>query len=241
MKVLRFFLKLVLVLLVLAGIGGGVFYYMNHRPVPDSVQSTEADKLAEKMLEALNYKALQNTRYLKWKFNGSNAYLYDRDLGIVNVKWDINEVELFLNEPDRNTAFVNGTEVEGKEERESLASEALKKFNNDSFWLLGPYKIFEEGVKRSVVEVDDGSKGLMVEYTTGGDTPGDKYLWLLNDSYFPYACRMWVQILPVGGTEASWDDWMVTETGAYLPKSHKMLTFTIDMGEVDGFNERPKP
>lgn len=45
---------------------------------------------------------------------------------------------------------------------------------------------------------------------------------------------MWTSILPIDGLEASWSDWIITESGAQLPKSHKLLFFTIDMGEVKG-------
>ena len=109
-------------------------------------------------------------------------------------------------------------------------------FNNDSFWLVAPYKIFDEGTERSLVSLEDGSQALLVTYTSGGSTPGDSYLWLLNENEIPYAYKMWVKIIPVGGVEASWDHWTKMESGAYLPKSHKMGPITLSMGDVRGFN-----
>lgn len=241
MKIVKRLLFFLLMLLFLGGIGAAVYYFLNNENAPETVVSSEADELAKKMLEALNYNALKKTRYLKWSFNQSTHYLYDQFLGVVNVQWDENEVELFLTQPERNTVYQDGTELTSEEEKAELISTAIRKFNNDSFWLLAPYKVFDEGTLRSIVELEEGGKGLMVEYTEGGDTPGDKYLWLLDERGFPYAYRMWVQILPIGGTEASWDDWVVTETGAFLPKSHKIEGIaTLDMGDVQGFNNKSR-
>ena len=69
----------------------------------------------------------------------------------------------------------------------------------------------------------------------GGTTPGDSYLWLVDDKGFPKAYQMWVDIIPIGGLEASWDDWMTTKSGALLPKTHRLGPMTIDMGSVRGY------
>ena len=47
---------------------------------------------------------------------------------------------------------------------------------------------------------------------------------------------MWVDILPIDGLEASWDQWTTTQSGAKLPTSHKFMVFNLDMGEVIGLN-----
>lgn len=84
--------------------------------------------------------------------------------------------------------------------------------------------------------MDDGSDALLITYTTGGSTPGDSYLWLLNDDGFPNAFKMWVDIIPIGGINATWDDWLVTESGVFLPKSHKVGPMTLNMGDVEAKN-----
>ncbi|MEO1030456.1 MAG: hypothetical protein AAFX55_03575 [Bacteroidota bacterium] len=47
---------------------------------------------------------------------------------------------------------------------------------------------------------------------------------------------MWVDILPIDGLEATWDNWITTESGALLPTSHKLLVLDLDMGEVKGLS-----
>ena len=116
-----------------------------------------------------------------------------------------------------------------------MIDKALKNFNNDSFWLVAPYKVFDQGTQRAIVELKNGTNGLLVTYNSGGTTPGDSYLWILNENGFPSAYKMWVSIIPIGGLEASWDDWLVTQSGAFLPKSHKLGPLTLSMGDVKGY------
>jgi len=73
-----------------------------------------------------------------------------------------------------------------------------------------------------------------VTYTSGGSTPGDSYLWLLEDSGKPRAYKMWTSILPIQGLEASWSDWTTTESGAQLPLGHNLIFMGLSMGEVIG-------
>ena len=130
---------------------------------------------------------------------------------------------------------VDGASVPASE-KDDLIQKAVKMFNNDSFWLVAPYKVFDQGTKRSVVNLENGDKALLVTYTSGGSTPGDSYLWLLDENGLPYAFKMWVKIIPVGGIEASWDNWTKMESGAYLPQSHKLGPLTLSMGNIRGFN-----
>jgi hypothetical protein len=45
---------------------------------------------------------------------------------------------------------------------------------------------------------------------------------------------MWVGILPIGGLEATWENWITTESGAQLPTAHKLLFLGLEMGDVKG-------
>src|SRR5690606_137362 len=120
--------------------------------------------------------------------------------------------------------------------REKLIKKARSFFYNDSFWLVAPFKVFDPGTERSIVSLKDGKQGLLVTYTSGGDTPGDSYLWTLQPNGFPVSFRMWVSIIPIGGIEVGWDAWQVTESGAFLPGKHRIGPITLDIGNVRGYN-----
>lgn len=226
------FLKILVILIL----GLVIFLWIKHEPLPEGSEPQQADKLAVKMLNALNHEKYKSTRFLEWSFqNGANNYKWDKETGTVVVKWDDYNVRLDLVTHASSTAEKAGTML-SDEEKDKITSKALKLFNNDSFWLVAPFKVFDRGTTRSLVALEDGSKGLLVTYSEGGTTPGDSYLWVLNENGFPICYKMWVKIIPLGGLEATWDDWQVMESGAFLPKSHQLGPFTLGMGDVRAYN-----
>ena len=189
-----------------------------------------------KMLSAIHFDAYKKTRFLEWSFQGGkNTYLWDKYNRKVVVRWDNIEVQLNLIDADKSSVLENGHPVAGKK-RQELQKKALKNFNNDSFWLVAPYKIFDKGTKRGLVQLKEGKLGLLVTYSKGGDTPGDSYLWELNNDGLPIRFRMWVQILPFKGIAASWEGWTEMESGILLPQTHKIGPLTLDMGTIKAYN-----
>jgi hypothetical protein len=219
-----------LILLILVGVGLKYIYFND--PVPAGENPEKADILAQKMLEALDYDAYKNTRYLSWSYQGGrNHYSWDKTMGKVRVEWDEYTAFINLNDPDKSTIEAKGKSI-NEAERNELINKALSYFNNDSFWLVAPFKVFDKGTRRSLVPQDDGTTDLLVTYTKGGDTPGDSYLWRLNDDKLPVSFKMWVKIIPLNGLEASWEGWHITESGALLPQTHSLGPFSLDLGTV---------
>lgn len=218
-------------LLLIGGIVLAVFYFKNNESLPSGKQGTKADELATKMLDALNYEAYKNTRFIEWSFRGKRFYKWDKQKNIVEVSWDTNKVILHTKEPEKSIVLIDGKENDNKE----ILQKSIDYFNNDSFWLVAPYKVFDSGIERRLVQYE-GKDALLVTYTTGGSTPGDSYLWILDKNDRPTSYKMWVSIIPTGGTEASWSDWITTESGAILPTKHEMAIGVLDMGDVKGYN-----
>ena len=226
-------LKITGILLVLLVLGVIIAGSIAHEPLPKGKKGPEADALARKMLATLNHGAYQETKHLAWSFNnGAHTYAWDKNSNSCDVKWKDYTVQLNLQHPEQSMVHKAGREF--NENTDDIIQKALAMFHNDSFWLVAPYKVFDPGTERRLVTLEDGTEALLVTYTSGGTTPGDSYLWLLNDNGFPNAFKMWVNIIPIGGIEASWDDWLVTESGAFLPKTHKLGPINLDMGPVRG-------
>lgn len=218
-------------LLLVGAIVLAVFYFKNNESLPTGKQGPRADALATKMLKALNYEAYKTTRFIEWSFRRKHFYKWDKQENIVEVSWDSNKVNLYTKSPEKSIVLVDGKEVENKE----ILQKAIDFFNNDSFWLVAPYKVFENGIERRIVEYE-GKEALLVTYTTGGSTPGDSYLWILDEKGRPTSYKMWVSIIPTGGMEATWNDWITTESGAVLPTKHEMSVGTLNMGNVKAYN-----
>ncbi|MFS4468222.1 hypothetical protein [Maribacter sp. 2210JD10-5] len=233
MKKLLKILGVILGLLLLFLIGLGIYL---HEPLPEGKFGPKADALAEKMMKSLNYETYRNTQFLEWSYRGgANDYKWDKHNQTVEIRWDNYFVSLDLINIESSKSFENEERLTGSE-NESVIGKALKSFYNDSFWLVAPYKVMDKGTKLSIVILEDGSEALLVTYMEGGSTPGDSYLWLLQPNGFPKSFKMWVSIIPVGGLEATWDDWAVMESGCFLPKSHVFGPLELSMGNVRGYN-----
>jgi len=213
----------------------GFMYLKYDEDLPTGKQGPEADKLATKMLEALNEEAYLNTDYLEWTFKDRHHYKWYKSDNICEVYWDDFTVILDFNNTSNSKVFVVKQEYKGVEKQDYIIK-AENYFNNDSFWLVAPYKVFDASAERRLVTTEDNEKALLVTYTSGGSTPGDSYLWHLDTEGKPRSYQMWVDILPINGLEATWENWVTTESGAKLPTFHKLLFLGLEMGDVKGLN-----
>jgi hypothetical protein len=211
----------------------GFMYFKYNEDLPAGQQGAKADQLANKMLKALNEDAYLSTDYLEWTFKGVHHYKWYKSDRTCEVSWDKLTVLLDLENQDNSKVFVAEQEYNGIEKQEYV-DKATNYFNNDSFWLVAPYKVFDQGTQRRLVKTEDDKEALLITYTAGGSTPGDSYLWHLDATGKPKSFQMWVDILPIKGLEATWEKWITTESGAQLPAFHKFLFLGIEMDGVKG-------
>lgn len=205
----------------------GYVLFKYNEDLPTGISGEKADMLAHKMLNSLNHEAYKNTNYIAWNFKRRHRYEWQKQDNICDVYWKEFRVTLNLNNPDLSKAYVHSFKVENNIAKE-LKEKALKYFYNDSFWLVAPYTVFNKNVDRKLVS----ENSLLVTYNSGGDTPGDSYLWELDADGKPISFKIWASILPIDGLEASWTDWTITETGAMLPTFHKLLFFGLEMDGI---------
>lgn len=232
---MRKFFKIIGVLVVLLVVTFLVIFFSKNEALPTGEKGEKAEELAQKMLIAINHEAFENAELLEWSFRGTNSYKWYKQEGKVVVSWNENKVILNTNSPEQSEVYVKGEKVTNNE----LINKAQGYFNNDSFWLIAPHKIMDNGVERSIVKVND-KDALMVTYTSGGTTPGDSYLWMLNENYFPTSYKMWTNIIPIGGVEATWSDWKDTEAGFKLPTKHTANLFDLSINMGDPKASTPK-
>ena len=128
-------LKIIGTLIILLILSIGVYYVTTNEPLPEGAQGKEADELAEKMMSAINKRAFDSTEILTWSFRQKHHYIWKKQEGLVIVSWD--DISITLNLNDHSKSIGSSPE---------LIQTALDFFNNDSFWLVAPYKVFDEGV-----------------------------------------------------------------------------------------------
>jgi uncharacterized protein YpmB len=197
-----------------------VFLYFVSTPLPEGQQGAKAEALTDKIQAAINQTAWDSTAAVSFSFRGNHHYLWDKKRNLVQVEWGDKKV-LY------NTQTIDGIAYENdKKLTDSEKIDAIKKgndyFNNDSFWLIAPFKLRDAGTTRSIV-MQDNQEALMITYASGGSTPGDSYVWLVDQNYMPKAWRMWVSIIPVGGLETTWENWKTFQNNLKIATSHKGL------------------
>lgn len=203
---------------------------MANETKPTGTPSPEADALAQKMLTAVDAAAWDTTHYIQWTFKGMHDFLWDKQRNFVQVSWE--DVKVLLNtKMVSGKAFRNGEEL-GGDEANALVQEAWGFFCNDSFWLNAVVKAFDPGTERSLVTLEDGREGLMVTYSSGGVTPGDSYVWILDENGLPTSYKMWVSIIPIGGMEFTWESWETLPTGAKVATLHKSKILELDISNL---------
>jgi len=213
----------------------GFLYFKYNEDLPTGIKGKEADALAHKMLKALNHEAYNNTTTIEWTFKKRHHYKWDKQKNICEVSWKDYKVNLDLNTMSNSEAFVHSFIIKN-ELTQDLIDKALNYFNNDSFWLVAPYKVFDKGTERQLVTLENKKEALLVTYNAGGSTPGDSYLWLLDETGKPKSFKMWTSILPIDGLEASWSDWTTTETGVELPTFHKLMVLGLEIDDIKTSN-----
>lgn len=204
----------------------GFLYFKHHQDLPNGTEGKLADDLATKMLVALNYEAYTSTDYIEWTFKNRRHYEWEKTEGFCDVFWKEYKIRLDLKDHTKSKAYVHGFTIEGDMGIE-LVDKALKYYNNDVFWLIAPFQVFNENVTRKLVSLPDNKKGLLVTYRNNAS-----YLWHFDSTSKPSYFNMWDKKTPINGLSASWSDWQIAETGVKLPTFHKILYFGLEISDI---------
>lgn len=220
-------LGVLVALLAVFVLGAWLLY---RHPMPAAAHG-DADALARRMLAAVHADDWARTGAVRWTFFNGDRHLWDRTRSLDRFEHGDQRVLIDLN--TRRGAAWRGDRALSGAELDAALDTAWRRWINDSFWLNPVVKAFDEGVTRSVVRVE-GRDALLLRYRSGGVTPGDSYLWLLDENGRPRAWRMWVSVIPVGGMEASWEGWTRLSTGALVATRHTLGPRRMELRDVAG-------
>jgi len=219
----RIIIRGLLALVALIAVALVALALLLRHPMPTGTPGPEADALARRIAAAVGDDAWKRTGAVRFSFGGRNHYLWDRTRELARVRFGDVEVLLDPN-AKRGRATRGGAAVEGAA-GQKLVDSAWRRFINDTFWLHPFGKLFDPGVTRALITDERGKPALLVTFSSGGATPGDSYAIFVDDDGLPRAWRMWVSVLPVGGLQTSWEEWVTLPTGAKAATRHAVGSY----------------
>lgn len=228
-KIAKKLLKGIGILFLILLVAFGVLYLIYNEPLPEGTAGAEAEALKEQLYAAVNQSAWEQTRYIAWNFSDFHQFLWDRERNFVEVTWG--DTRVLLNASDQTGVIYEDNVLQ--ENDKSTLKKAYSYFINDAFWMNAFVQL--EGADLKAVDLENGDKGLLATYSSGGVTPGDSYLWILDENGLPKAWQMWVGIIPIGGIKTTWEDWTTLPTGAKLAQSHKIGPLDVTITDINSF------
>ena len=205
------------------------YVIISNKPLPRGVVGPEAERLTDSMMHAMNCDAWDRLRYVAWSHQGRHHYVWDKLYNLAEVQYGDVRVLLNVNMID-GIVWKDGRRLL-VEEKHKYITQAWKMWCHDSFWLNPVCKLRDAGVVRRLVTAGDSSQTLLVTYTKGGLSPGDSYLWKVNEDYIPIYWRMWARIFPIRGLKATWENWSDID-GVPVSTKHRVGPYRIEISNL---------
>jgi hypothetical protein len=158
-------------------------------------------------------KAWNDARCLQWSFFKPRTHLWDKWTGEYRLAEDKRVVRMNL-VSGQGRVFEDGVEVTDPAKVAEQLKHAKSVWINDSYWLIMPYKLKDDGVTLKYVgeqALPDGRAADVIRLTFAGvgDTPLNKYdVWVARDDHL---VAQWSYFAEAGNAEPSmttpWTDW----------------------------------
>lgn len=224
--------------LVLVG-GSIVFYVTNCSLIPHGVEGPGAERLLARMKAATNVRAFtHHTAAVEFDFDGRHQIVWDRRRGLAEVRFRKNDRAIrvqIATDRSRVVAWEGERRIADETRLAALLQTAYKFFINDAFWLNPVFHIDQPSARRFLVSPNE----LLVRFDSGGVTPGDTYLFRVDERYRVKRMTMWVRILFIKGLRVIFDDFVRTETGVELATSHRILFYNLKLRGVRMYRAYP--
>lgn len=125
-------------------------------------------------------KAWDATHYIAWDFFGARYLTWDKQSSDVHIHIKKDNVKMLFNlKTMKGSANKNGTALEGEDLTKTL-EKGRKIWINDSYWLVMPFKLKDDGVTLRYVKEDKSADNqpcdvLQLTFEQVGVTPENKY------------------------------------------------------------------
>ncbi len=207
------------------------------QPLPAGREGPDAEQLRAKIERAAGLDAWNKTAALSFFFPlSSTRHFRDNFRAYREVVWEEGKVTYAV-QYDQHANFL--AVADGKRVSHDagwkLYEEADKRHTNDFFWLHPFSQMRAPGAKVLFV----GKRALLLQYESGGYTPGDSYLFVVNEDSFPIRWQLWASVLPWDGIEFSFEEWHTCSTGARFSLRHKHTLFDVPIRDLKCYAHYP--
>lgn len=222
-----------LLFIILAVFGFASCYSSNSTEETNNTIISKEQKLVDEMLDAMGGEEPYNSlRHVSWDFFGARQLLWDKHTGNVRIDYPRDSTVFLINvEADSGRVFRNGMEILQKDSLAYMVRRGKSIWINDSYWLVMPFKLKDEGVKLKLLSSDSlinnkATSVLEVTFENVGDTPENKYhIYIDKETKMIF---QWAYFKNVNQEEPTsvwpWDNY----------HTHKGVLFSYDRSDGNG-------
>lgn len=202
--------------------------------LPKGIPGQRAEELAQKMLNAADYEKWQATAAVSFTFRGGDKIFWDRKRKLIEVVFKQKLVQ-FSEISGKSVCFEEDRRV--TDDCAGMTEAAIKRFYNHTFWLNPAFHISAPGTERALVDENQ----LLVSFKSGGATPGDSYLFTLDEEGKIAEMRMWVSILPIKGVRAVFSNYVKSQTGVRVALNHEVASLaSVNLSDLVMYSQYPE-
>lgn len=203
--------------------------------LPKGTPGPRAEQLTQKMLAAADFEKWQATAAVSFTFSGGEKIFWDRQRKLIEVVVKKKLVQ-FSEISGKSICFEDERRV--NDDCAEMTETAVKRFYNHTFWLNPAFHINAPGAQRALV----GENQLLVSFKSGGSTPGDSYLFTLDEEGKIAEMRMWVSVIPLKGARAVFSNYVKSQTGVRVALDHKVASLlSVTLSDVIMYAPYPVP
>lgn len=164
-----------------------------------ATMDAKAKKIADEVVDTLGGREKYDaTRYITWVFAGKNFHIWDKYTGNVRIENKSGDLVLMNINTKKGRAWEKGREIKQPEVLAKKINWGYKAWTNDSYWLVLPYKLHDDGVTLKYTREDKTADGkladvLTMTFESVGVTPNNKYeLFIEKDSHMLSQWRYYI-------------------------------------------------
>lgn len=223
--------------LVLPSLMFAAFCASNCSARPKGVEGPDAEKLTDRMIAGAQMDLWNSkTAAVSFDFRGKYQIFWDKKRNLAEVISSGTRVQ-YNTLTGKSACFENDHIVFG-DKCALLMKDAVKKFVNGTYWLSPAFHARSPGARRMLVD----DTRLLIDYPSGGVTPGDAFMFSLDNEGKIANMQTWASTIPIKGSNIPFSGYITTATGVKVATKHKVLKFVnVNLDHVKMYAVYPEP